>query len=63
FYVTDEWASVSRPPKELKAFAKVRLDPGQSRAVTVSLDTRALAFFDVAQLEQIRGCGLGKTTP
>ncbi|MBV8321380.1 MAG: glycoside hydrolase family 3 C-terminal domain-containing protein, partial [Hyphomicrobiales bacterium] len=49
FYVADEQASVSRPPKELKAFAKLRLEPGQSKTATVSLDMRALAFFDVAR--------------
>ena len=30
-YVGDPEASVARPPRELKAFAKVDLDAGQSR--------------------------------
>ena len=44
-YVSDEDASVPRPEKELKAFAKVQLKPGESRTVQLSLDARAFAFF------------------
>ena len=47
-YVADEEASVSRPEKELAGFAKVRLAPGETRAVDVVLAMRSLAFFDVA---------------
>ena len=32
-YVRDVEASVARPPQELKAFAKVWLDPGEAREV------------------------------
>ena len=46
FYVTDEAASVARPAKELKGFVKVRLKAGESRKVFVTLNRRALAFFD-----------------
>ena len=49
FYVTDDAASVARPPKELKGFVKARLKPGESRTVSVTLDRRALAFFDSAR--------------
>lgn len=45
-YVADEVASLPRPPKELKAFAKVELKPGQSKEVTFTLDERALSFYD-----------------
>jgi beta-glucosidase len=34
------------PPKALKAFAKVALEPGQSTSVTLKLDERAFASFD-----------------
>lgn len=44
-YVGDDVASVQRPAKELKAFAKVALAPGESRRVDFSLDARAFAFF------------------
>jgi beta-glucosidase len=47
-YVGDVEASVVRPLRELKGFAKVRLAAGESRVVEVALDDRAFAFFDVA---------------
>ncbi len=47
-YVGDVEATVARPVKELKGFAKVHLAAGESRTVTVALDARAFAFFDVA---------------
>jgi beta-glucosidase len=47
-YVGDLEASVPRPPRELKRFAKVRLPPGESRTVEVELGWRDLAFFDEA---------------
>ncbi|SDN22597.1 glycoside hydrolase family 3 C-terminal domain-containing protein [Actinacidiphila guanduensis] len=34
------------PPKELKAFAKVELKPGQTRRVTLTLDSDALRTWD-----------------
>ena len=46
-YVHDVQSSVSRPPQELKAFAKVWLDPGSQEEVTLELDRRSLAFWDV----------------
>ncbi len=45
-YVADETASVPRPPKELKAFAKVELKPGQSTEVTFTLEERVLSFYN-----------------
>ncbi len=47
-YVHDAEASVIRPQQELKAFAKVWLDPGESRDISLALDDRAFAFWDVA---------------
>ena len=47
-YVSDEHSRVARPPKELKGFAKVTLQPGETRRVTVPLDLRSLAYYDVA---------------
>jgi beta-glucosidase len=46
-YVRDVEASVQRPNKELRGFAKVRLEPGETRTVEVRLDPRAFAFWDV----------------
>lgn len=46
-YVGDSHASVPRPVKELKAFAKANLKPGETRRVTLTLDRRAFSFYDV----------------
>ena len=40
---------LARPPKELKAFAKVALDPGETAAVELVLDDRAFAYWDPGQ--------------
>jgi beta-glucosidase len=44
-YVADPVCSVSRPAKELKAFAKVWLKPGESRDVSFTLHVDAFQFF------------------
>src|SRR4029077_4533484 len=44
-YVRDEVASVSRPVRELKAFKRVTLKPGESRAVDLRLAVRDLWFY------------------
>jgi len=48
-YVRDVEATVARPPRELKAFAKVELDPGDSTEVTLTFDDRAFSFWDPAE--------------
>jgi beta-glucosidase len=45
-YVADLQSSLPRPPKELKGFAKVELQPGESKRVTFELDQRSFAFYD-----------------
>ena len=47
-YVGEVQAKVARPAKELKGFAKVMLQPGETRRVTIPLDARSLAYYDVA---------------
>jgi beta-glucosidase len=47
-YVGDAHASVPRPPKELKGFAKVTLQPGETGTVRIKLDARSFAWFDAA---------------
>jgi beta-glucosidase len=47
-YVRDVESSVPRPHKELKGFAKVHLAAGESERVTVALDRRSFAVWDVA---------------
>ncbi|MCA1188829.1 MULTISPECIES: glycoside hydrolase family 3 C-terminal domain-containing protein [unclassified Saccharopolyspora] len=44
-YVADSRCSVSRPEQELKAFAKVALEPGAETRVVLELDRRAFAFW------------------
>jgi len=56
-YVRDVEASVERPDKELKAFAKVRLSAGQAKAVELTLDMRSLAYFDVDQKAWVAEAG------
>ena len=46
-YVRDVAASLTRPVKELRGFARVDLEPGQSRSVTFSLVAEQLAYVDV----------------
>ncbi len=46
-YVGDPVASVPRPKKELKAFAKVHLKPGEAREVRLTLKDRDFAFYSV----------------
>ncbi|MGQ0826610.1 MAG: beta-glucosidase H [Actinomycetota bacterium] len=50
-YVRDVESSVVRPPQELKAFAKVLLEPGETRVVTLRLERDAFAFWDVTSHE------------
>ncbi|MBC7740434.1 MAG: fibronectin type III-like domain-contianing protein, partial [Candidatus Saccharibacteria bacterium] len=45
-YVGARAASVPRPVRELKGFAKVTLPPGGVEVVTIPLTPRAFAFFD-----------------
>ncbi len=46
-YVRDRVSSVTRPVKELKGFAKVRLQPGETRTVALDVGPEALAFHDI----------------
>jgi beta-glucosidase len=45
-YVGDDEATVRRPPRELRAFAKVVLEPGVSATVRCTLTMRELACWD-----------------
>jgi beta-glucosidase len=48
-YVHDAEATLARPEKELKGFAKVELAPGETKTVTLALDKQALAYWDDAR--------------
>jgi beta-glucosidase len=45
-YLHDEFASVARPVKELKAFKRITLEPGESRQVELSLPYRSFGLWD-----------------
>ncbi|MBD5223308.1 MAG: glycosyl hydrolase [Bacteroidales bacterium] len=45
-YVHDKKASVERPEKELKGFAKVRVAPGQTEEAVITLGKESFAFYD-----------------
>lgn len=44
-YVAPPKAKVARPVHELKGFAKVALEPGESKNVAIALDDRAFAYW------------------
>ena len=46
-YVGDTHSSVPRPPKELKGFSKVLLQPGETKRVSIPLDSRSFSYYDV----------------
>jgi beta-glucosidase len=44
-YVRDQKSELVRPEKELKGFAKVSLQPGETKSVPIDLDFRAFAYY------------------
>ncbi|MCJ1306561.1 hypothetical protein MMC25_000204 [Agyrium rufum] len=47
-YVKDIKSRFPRPDKELKAFAKIELAPGETRTVTLSLDKHSVGYYDTS---------------
>lgn len=45
-YVSDEKSRLRRPEKELKAFGKVELEPGETKTLTFTLGYRDFAYYD-----------------
>jgi beta-glucosidase len=56
-YVRDPQARLRRPPKELKAFAKVSLNPGETKRVTMTLNDRAFSYYDPAYGQWVAEAG------
>ena len=56
-YISDKKSSLPRPIKELKGFKKVRLAPGEEKAVTLTIDRKALSFFDDTRHEWVAESG------
>ena len=46
-YVADKHSKMERPAHELKGFVKVNLKAGEKRRVKLTLDERALSYYDV----------------
>ena len=44
-YVHDQMSGLRRPEKELKGFAKVELQPGETKSVSIKLDFRSFAYY------------------
>jgi beta-glucosidase len=56
-YVHDQESRLVRPTKELKGFAKVALQPGETKTVTISLAYRAFAYYHPAYQQWITDNG------
>jgi beta-glucosidase len=52
-YVHDHKSRLVRPYKELKGFAKIELQPGETKTVTISLDFRSFAYYHPAYKQWI----------
>jgi beta-glucosidase len=48
-YVSAPPSSELRPPRELKGFARLSLNPGETKSATVTLDRDAFAYFSEAK--------------
>lgn len=46
FYLRDEFASVTRPIKELKGFRQITLQPGETRTVEFTITADTLCFYN-----------------
>ncbi len=56
-YVRDLLSTLPRPPKELKGFDKVTLNPGETKTVTVQLDERAFSYYDPVHAQWVAEAG------
>ncbi len=48
-YVSDSKASLPRPPRELKGFAKIFLKAGERKSVTIALRENSFMFYDAGK--------------
>lgn len=46
-YVHEKKPSIDRPEKELKGFSRVNLNKGEKKTITMNLNYRSFAFYDV----------------
>jgi beta-glucosidase len=59
-YISDLKCSLPRPVKELKAFDKVSLNPGETKTVHFTINKDALSFFDAAKHAWVAEPGMFK---
>ncbi len=52
-YVVTENAAADRPVRELKEFAKVTIEPGQTKTIDMTLDAKAFSYFSPVQQKWI----------
>lgn len=52
-YISDLKSYLPRPLKELKGFDKIKLNPGEEKTVTFTIDKEALSFFDADKHEWV----------
>ena len=52
-YIHDQVASVTRPIKELKAFERVTLQPGEKKTVRFTLGPEAFRLWDIDMNEVV----------
>ena len=45
-YLNDEFASISRPVRQLKAFKKIHLEPNETKALNFELSMNDLSFIN-----------------
>ncbi len=56
-YVHDKKPLLERPKKELKAFTRVALSPGEKRTITMRLDDAAFRYYDDVKRSWVRSKG------
>ena len=56
-YVREQRPRVVRPEKELKAFAKVTLQPGEEKTISFSLEERDFAYYDTMERKWVVNSG------
>ncbi|TFG14689.1 MAG: glycosyl hydrolase [Promethearchaeota archaeon] len=56
-YLSDDEATVERPPKELQGFDKVHLEPGETKTAVIELDQSAFEFYSEKQQKFVAETG------
>jgi beta-glucosidase len=46
-YIRDEFSTVTRPVKELKDFARVTLEPGETKTVELEITPEKLKYWNI----------------